>query len=75
MKSPNSAAVLGALVADSAALGLHWLYDPQRIAIIEASKGLAFLQPDPAHYEGARAILHMAERWLANPPATAKPAC
>src|SRR5688500_14559830 len=54
MKSPNSAAVLGALVADSAALGLHWLYDPQRIAIIEASKGLAFLQPDPAHYEGAK---------------------
>ena len=35
MKSLNSATVLGALVADSASLGLHWIYDPARIAEIE----------------------------------------
>jgi ADP-ribosylglycohydrolase len=54
MKSPNSAAILGALVADSAALGLHWLYDPARIAEIEANKGLVFLQPDADNYAGAK---------------------
>lgn len=44
------AAVMGALVADSASLGLHWLYDPERIAHIEKTHGLVFLQPDPDHY-------------------------
>ena len=52
--SPNSAAILGALVADSAALGLHWLYDPVRIAEIEATRGLVFLQPDADNYAGAK---------------------
>jgi len=42
--------VLGALVADAASLGLHWLYDVNRIAEIEQGKGLAFLQPDVDHY-------------------------
>jgi hypothetical protein len=54
MKNANSAAILGALVADSAALGLHWLYDPVRIAEIEAARGLVFLQPEPADYAGAK---------------------
>jgi hypothetical protein len=54
MKNPNNAAVLGALVADSAALGLHWLYDPARIAEIEAASGLAFLKPDAGNYAGAK---------------------
>jgi hypothetical protein len=54
MKNANSAAILGALVADSAALGLHWLYDPVRIAEIEAVRGLVFLQPEPADYAGAK---------------------
>ena len=44
------AAILGALIADSAALGLHWLYDPARIVQIEKIKGLVFLQPDANHY-------------------------
>ena len=39
MKSLNSEAILGALVADSAALGLHWIYDSARIAEIEAAQG------------------------------------
>lgn len=46
------AAILGALVADAAALGLHWLYDPERIAQIENTKGITFLQPDAKDYEG-----------------------
>jgi len=50
MKSANRAAILGALVADSAALGLHWLYDPVRIEEIEKANGLIFLQPDAIHY-------------------------
>ena len=47
---PRTAAILGALIADSAALGLHWLYDPKRIAQIEKTKGLTFLQPDANDY-------------------------
>lgn len=35
---PRAAAILGALIADSASLGLHWLYDPERIAQIEKTK-------------------------------------
>ena len=57
MKGPNSAAIFGALVADAAALGLHWLYDPARIAEIEATRGLVFLQPDPDNYSGAKGYL------------------
>ncbi|MDO9311820.1 MAG: ADP-ribosylglycohydrolase family protein [Nitrosomonas sp.] len=49
---PRVAAILGALIADSAALGLHWLYDPERIAQIERIKGLVFLQPDANDYAG-----------------------
>ncbi|MEQ1816248.1 MAG: ADP-ribosylglycohydrolase family protein [Nitrosomonas sp.] len=49
---PRVAAILGALIADSAALGLHWLYDPERIAQIEKIKGLVFLQPDANDYTG-----------------------
>ncbi|MDT8364415.1 MAG: ADP-ribosylglycohydrolase family protein [Nitrosomonas sp.] len=42
--------VLGALVADAASLGLHWLYDVNRIHEIEQRKGLVFLQPDAEYY-------------------------
>lgn len=49
---PRLAAILGALVADAAALGLHWLYDPERIAQIENTRGVTFLQPDVKDYEG-----------------------
>ena len=50
----NIAAILGALIADSATLGLHWIYDPKRIAEIETSKGLVFLQPEASHYAGIK---------------------
>lgn len=51
---PRDAAVLGPLIADAAALGLHWLYDPARIAEVEANEGLVFLTPDTAHYAGTK---------------------
>jgi len=47
---PHVAAILGALIADSASLGLHWLYDSKRIAQIEKIKGLVFLQPNANDY-------------------------
>jgi hypothetical protein len=49
--SPSSSAILGSLVADSATLGLHWLYDPVRIAEIEGVRGLVFLSPEPSDYQ------------------------
>lgn len=48
------AALLGALTADAAALGLHWLYDPIRIAELDGP--LVLRQPDAADFEGARGI-------------------
>ena len=48
--TPRIAAIMGALVADSAALGLHWLYDPARIAELEKTIGLTFLEPDVENY-------------------------
>ncbi|GIX14238.1 MAG: ADP-ribosylglycohydrolase [Paracoccaceae bacterium] len=47
-------AILGAHLADAAALGLHWLYDPERIAALKGP--IAFRPPDPADYEGARGV-------------------
>lgn len=48
--NPNMATIFGALISDSAALGLHWLYDTQRIAEIESNNGLVYLQPDATNY-------------------------
>ncbi len=49
---PRVAAIIGALTADAAALGLHWLYDTERIAQIEKTKGLVFLPPCADDYAG-----------------------
>ena len=38
----RKAMVMGALVADAASLGLHWLYDTKRIVEIEQNAGLVF---------------------------------
>lgn len=47
--------LLGALVADAASLGLHWLYDPDRIAQIATKRGSAAFAPvDAAFFEGAK---------------------
>lgn len=43
--------VLGALVADAASLGFHWLYDPDRLAAV-AGEHPEFAEPDKNNYEG-----------------------
>lgn len=48
-----SAGLIGAYVADAAALGFHWLYDPGRIASL-AGDSPAFHEPNPADFEGFR---------------------
>jgi ADP-ribosylglycohydrolase len=46
--------VLGALVADAAAMGLHWIYDQDHIAKL-APDSPEFRAPDAAHYDGVPA--------------------
>jgi hypothetical protein len=50
----RAAVVLGALVADAAAMGLHWLYDAERIAEIAARQEPVFLAADRQHFEGVQ---------------------
>lgn len=54
----SAACLLGALVADAAALGLHWLYDVERIAQITQARGGsgAFVPLDPENYAGAKGV-------------------
>ena len=49
------AALIGAYVADAAALGFHWLYDPDRIAEL-AGDDAAFREPDAADFEGFKGV-------------------
>jgi hypothetical protein len=59
----KAAAVLGALVADAAALGLHWIYDAKRVAdVADAHGGGAFVPVDPAHHAGVPAYFAHALR-------------
>jgi len=59
----NARAILGALVADAASLGLHWLYDGERLADIALRGEPVFLAPDRAHYEGAKgSFVHAARK-------------
>lgn len=59
----NARAILGALVADAASLGLHWLYDTERLADISLRGEPVFLPPDRSHYEGAKgSFVHCARR-------------
>ena len=52
--NPNAAALMGALVADAATMGLHWIYDPARIVEV-GGDGPAFTPPDAANFEGVPA--------------------
>jgi ADP-ribosylglycohydrolase len=45
-------AILGALTADAASLGLHWLYDQGRLAELAATASPAFREPDARNYQG-----------------------
>ncbi|MCB1886227.1 MAG: ADP-ribosylglycohydrolase family protein [Rhodocyclaceae bacterium] len=59
----NARAILGALVADAASLGLHWLYDGERLADIALRGEPVFLPPDRANYEDAKGVfVHAARR-------------
>lgn len=60
--NPNMAAIFGALVSDSAALGLHWLYDTKRIAEIETNNGLVFLQPNANNYADTKGFFAHANK-------------
>ncbi len=45
-------AILGTVVADAAAMGLHWLYDRTRLKeVIGNSDSVAFFAPEPKHYQ------------------------
>ena len=46
--------VLGALVADAATMGLHWLYEPDRIASIAEETDPIFLAADRRNFDGAK---------------------
>lgn len=50
--TPRLAAILGALTADAATLGLHWLYDAERLKALQRQGSLAFRTPDIAAYQG-----------------------
>ena len=61
--NPFTGAVLGALVADAASLGLHWLYEPARLTQIAARGDIVFLEPDAAHYRDCKGYFaHGAKR-------------
>lgn len=49
-------ALTGTLVADAAALGLHWMYDQQHIACVEATGSVLFRQPDANTYVDVKAF-------------------
>jgi hypothetical protein len=53
--------VLGALVADAAAMGTHWIYDRDHIRKI-ASETPEFVTPDAAHYDGVPAFFAHSNR-------------
>lgn len=50
----RSDALTGALVADAAALGLHWLYDQEHLARVASSGSVLFRQPDANVYAGVK---------------------
>ena len=49
------AALIGAYVADAAALGFHWLYDPDRSAELAGAEA-SFREPDAADFEGYKGV-------------------
>ena len=53
----------GALVADAATMGMHWIYDQQHIKKVEETGDILFRQPDANTYEGVKSYFaHAAKR-------------
>lgn len=50
--NPRLATLLGAVTADAAAMGLHWLYDAGRIKELQRQGPLAFRPPQAGNYAG-----------------------
>lgn len=55
-------ALVGALVADAAAMGLHWMYDQDQIKILSDSGDILFRQPDAAVYKDKKGYFAHASR-------------
>ena len=63
VETRRAASLLGALVADAASLGLHWIYDVGRVAKLADARGsAAFVPIDPKNFEGVPAYFAHAAR-------------
>lgn len=49
-------AIVGVLVADSASMGLHWLYDQEQLQKIEVTGDVLFRAPDENNYKNQKAF-------------------
>lgn len=58
----RSDALTGALVADAASMGLHWLYDQDQIKTVSTTGDILFRQPDAAVYENKKGYFAHATR-------------
>ena len=62
MSANRKNALTGTLVADAAAMGLHWLYDQEQIAAINATGSVLFRQPDANAFADRKAFFAHAGR-------------
>ncbi|OAN18274.1 ADP-ribosylglycohydrolase [Photobacterium jeanii] len=46
------AAIMGALIADAASMGTHWIYSPERIKALTSLPNFPFIEPNAEHYQG-----------------------
>lgn len=58
----RNAALVGALVADACAMGLHWLYDQEQLARVAKTGDVLFRSPDRQVYEGHKGYFAHAGR-------------